>query len=850
MKKISTLILLIAFQFGAFAQADVTSSVLTNPGFEASPFDTGWTLVQNKGTATFTDGGTAEAFSGDHVGLVEVTDAQGIWQLYLERTLNTTGFSNKDLEIAFKTKRLWTAVGANAGKVQLFVGEPGGTNLVPAGHNGGNREQWYDSLIEDTYEDVIFTITVPSGVTQLVMQLWVGGKLGSYFFDDFKVTGEAENNNLLTGKVAISGDVVLGENLTATVSDANSTELNYQWKRNGAAISGATQSGYSIVAEDVGAKLLIEVTADDKDGIITDETGIVLENAFQFAAAFEKLKKGVNQDSGLPFSGTFQKLQHERAHMEAIANAGFESVRIFLPYNADYTKFETRIQDALDYDLAVVVCMWGSKTWAGNISTGITQFTTRWEQITQAWKTKFSNDVVFELLNEPEGIGFVNVSTYPDIMALFNSAIPAIRAIDSDRPILVGMPGHNDSEYIDPWVTETYLDYELADGTSFFDDQNMGVAIHFYRPNGSDGNNWAFYTASQLNTGWEATIDFQLNHAVNWQNMYNTTMPVVVTEWGCWLFESRNNSTDLLDWLDYHMDKFEEHGFGSMWYTGVQNNQRAFSIFDSELGWNQVVLDRLTGVTNPIIPSTSQLIDSEFLSWGSNTWKLTSNTGVTKSFVGGTSALSGSHSLKLAVSSPTNCQVYQRTLTHSEDPGQAPGRTLIHLIQNETYQISFMAKAESSNGELKILMKDANNLGIVYYKSDAVNISTTTDTYALSYTHTNPTAMDVRFEFDIGSKAQTLILDKVSLKRQSDNLSTYEFSKKNINMYPNPTNGVLNFESIKEIKYIEVMDITGEILKTVKNQSSINMKSLASGIYIIRIGLPNNESFVEKVIKK
>ena len=327
-------------------------------------------------------------------------------------------------------------------------------------------------------------------------------------------------------------------------------------------------------------------------------------------------------------------------------------------------------------------------------------------------------------------------------------------------------------------------------------------------------------------------------------------MPVVVTEWGCWLFESRNNSTDLLDWLDYHMDKFEEHGFGSMWYTGVQNNQRAFSIFDSELGWNQVVLDRLTGVTNPIIPSTSQLVDSEFLSWGSNTWKLTSNTGVTKSFVGGTSALSGSHSLKLAVSSPTNCQVYQRTLTHSEDPGQAPGRTLIHLIQNETYQISFMAKAESSNGELKILMKDANNLGIVYYKSDAVNISTTTDTYALSYTHTNPTAMDVRFEFDIGSKAQTLILDKVSLKRQSDNLSTYEFSKKNINMYPNPTNGVLNFESIKEIKYIEVMDITGEILKTVKNQSSINMKSLASGIYIIRIGLPNNESFVEKVIKK
>ena len=191
MKKISTLILLISFQFGAFAQADVTSTVLTNPGFEASTFDTGWTLVQNKGVATFTDGGKAEAFSGDHVGLVEVTDAQGIWELYLETTLNTTDFSNKDLEIAFKTKRLWTAVGAVAFKVQLFVGEPGGTNLVPLGHNGGNREQWYNGGAEDTYEDTVFTITVPSGVTQLVMQLWVGGKLGSYFFDDFSVTDVA-----------------------------------------------------------------------------------------------------------------------------------------------------------------------------------------------------------------------------------------------------------------------------------------------------------------------------------------------------------------------------------------------------------------------------------------------------------------------------------------------------------------------------------------------------------------------------------------------------------------------------------------------------------------------------------
>ena len=80
-----------------------------------------------------------------------------------------------------------------------------------------------------------------------------------------------------------------------------------------------------------------------------------------YASVFQKLKKGVNQDAAMKYSGTFDKLVHERAHMQAISEAGFESVRIFLPYAAGPTghvHFEQRIQDALDYKLAVVVCMW------------------------------------------------------------------------------------------------------------------------------------------------------------------------------------------------------------------------------------------------------------------------------------------------------------------------------------------------------------------------------------------------------------------------------------------------------------------------------------------------------------
>ena len=50
------------------------------------------------------------------------------------------------------------------------------------------------------------------------------------------------------------------------------------------------------------------------------------------------------------------------------------------------------------------------------------------------------------------------------------------------------------------------------------------------------------------------------------------------------------------------MDHFKEHDIGNMWYTGIQNNQRSHAIFDSELGWNQTVLDQLTGINPQILP--------------------------------------------------------------------------------------------------------------------------------------------------------------------------------------------------------------------------------------------------------
>jgi len=193
----------------------------------------------------------------------------------------------------------------------------------------------------------------------------------------------------------------------------------------------------------------------------------------------------------------------------------------------------------------------------------------------------------------------------------------------------VGCPGYNDAEYLEPWVSEKYLTYSFNGGLKFYDDPNIGVAIHYYSPSGHDAAggypNFAMWKAP-LGNHWKGAIDRHFNDVETWRNALNcSNIPVVVTEWGCWVFESRNQSQDLPTWLDYNLNLMEAHNIGSMWYTGMHNNQRSFAIFNSETGWNPVVLNRLTGLVPDTVPPTSQIIDAEFVNWGATPGNLQMN---------------------------------------------------------------------------------------------------------------------------------------------------------------------------------------------------------------------------------
>lgn len=77
------------------------------------------------------------------------------------------------------------------------------------------------------------------------------------------VCGASRTLPKLTGKVEIIGELAKGERLTAVATDlpSTATQLRCQWLRNDTVITGANGMDYTLTAEDVGAKISVNVTA-------------------------------------------------------------------------------------------------------------------------------------------------------------------------------------------------------------------------------------------------------------------------------------------------------------------------------------------------------------------------------------------------------------------------------------------------------------------------------------------------------------------------------------------------------------------------------------------------------------
>ncbi len=77
-------------------------------------------------------------------------------------------------------------------------------------------------------------------------------------------------------------------------------------------------------------------------------------------------------------------------------------------------------------------------------------------------------------------------------------------------------------------------------------------------------------------------------------------------------------------------------------------------------------------------------------------------------------------------------------------------------------------------------------------------------------------------------------------------------SLENIQLYPNPTTGIVNISNKNEIEFlkVEVFDISGKRLLVNKNKERLNFENFSAGIYFVKIKDSEGNQAVKKVIKK
>ena len=220
---------------------------------------------------------------------------------------------------------------------------------------------------------------------------------------------------------------------------------------------------------------------------------------------FERIGKGINVDVSRLEGGPPEKVLYDPAQYDAVKAAGFQSIRFFVGAGEDPAIYKTRIQDAFDRDLAVVICLWGSGQWASKPKEGIQEFVAIWDRIAKYYKD-YPGSLVFEFWNEPAGLivepgGIQGIKDGKTVMEYLNAAIPIIRTTNPDRTLGIGGPGFNGGRELEEFVTPEYLTYRLEDGSGFVADECKKHNIGWIYYCAGFNNQWAF---NILNTedGW------------------------------------------------------------------------------------------------------------------------------------------------------------------------------------------------------------------------------------------------------------------------------------------------------------------------------------------------------------
>ena len=80
-------------------------------------------------------------------------------------------------------------------------------------------------------------------------------------------------------------------------------------------------------------------------------------------------------------------------------------------------------------------------------------------------------------------------------------------------------------------------------------------------------------------------------------------------------------------------------------------------------------------------------------------------------------------------------------------------------------------------------------------------------------------------------------------------LSVQDIKKDNLEIFPNPTNGIIKIKGDAKIKSVEITNTVGQLLRNQSETQKIDLTSYPKGIYFVKINLENSKEIIKKVIK-
>lgn len=468
-------------------------------------------------------------------------------------------------------------------------------------------------------------------------------------------------------------------------------------------------------------------------------------------AVFQKLKKSVcaKLDFPDPYVEVGSAATARAMYLEMIRSAGFTGIRCFFNSSRAAQSYEEAVKDALQKGLAVNLCMFA---WPG-ISQE--QYVAKWSEFALFFKD-YPPDLVFEMMNEP--MLAPKLSDNRLVMEWINAAVGAIREISPTRILLIGGPQFMQAPFLKQVNPDT-IKFKLPDGTGFNEDKNLFGAFHMYEPGKYTMPKGQSNTLADI-PNWKSIVITAFDQVEDWSKQWGK--PVVMTEWA-----AQNNlkvHSDFLTYTRFVAEEASKRNLASMYYCGVPDNRMVWSILNTEKGWDQGVLDILTGVTAPMIPPLNQIIDPEFAR--KESWAFSDPSRLTNAWVDGKKVL-----LAKLTDAQTPVSIWQDGSIASEKKNNQGGPAAGHvsgpplfLRENSTYTIRFRASARRAGASITAKLEQPAT-GKTFHVSNPQNLDATPEDYAVTYQHQGPMLANVRLTFQLQGANNEILLERASLIR-------------------------------------------------------------------------------------